>query len=255
MQIISLITDYGYTDTYLAELKAGIMARCKDFGILDVCHNIPVSEITTAAFFLKNILSSLPVNSIAVVSVNNFYSTAPAHIVFEKDGRYFIGPDNGIFTLVFDDINDTYVIDKEKLHFNGLNDMYAHAIACINHNLSFDELGYPAEGIDIKLAFRPVISTAQIRGSVIHIDHFGNVITNITREVFYKEFANYKSFKLQYSPIEPLHKISQSYGDVAVGDVLCLFNTLGFLEIAINCGDASTALNLKKNESIQIDFT
>lgn len=253
MQIVSLITDYGLTDTYLAELKAGMLSRCKDIFFLDICHQVDINEITSAAYLLKNMLPLLPESSINLVSVNNYYKPNPAYLVFNHESKYFIGPDNGIFSLVFDNLDLVYAIDTEKIDSRNVNEIYCHAIACINHELHMEEFAMKIDEIDKRLAFRPVVNSSQIRASIIHVDHFGNVITNITKDTFEKVRAN-RSFSIYFKPNDPLHHVCKAYSDVSVGEVLGLFNQAGNLEIAINCGNASNILHLYKNETIQIDF-
>ncbi len=254
MQLVSLITDYGSKDYYLAELKTALYTKCKDLAIIDISHEIPVFDIALAAYHLKYMLHSLPQGSINIVSVNNYYDANPQYLVFEKNGTYFIGPDNGLFSLVFEDEEVQFsFIDLSLLKDKDLHNIYAHAVACINHGLTLNEFAKPISEIVTKLNFKPVVTKDQIKATIIHVDQYENIITNCTKEIFEKS-RNGRSFSIYYKPNDPLHEISEHYGEVGVGDALARFNNADYLEIAINLGMASTTLHLFKNETIQIDF-
>lgn len=255
MQIVSLTTDYGSKDFYIAELKASLLNAKNDFNIIDVSHEIDRFDIVQAAFYLSNIINSFRQGTIHIVAVNCIYKRKSEYICFEKNGHFFIGPNNGIFSLVFDDMDEKTVHliappDSEKLN---INHIFSHAAGCIAHGLPLSEIGPPVPGFNAKLVIQPVVTSNQIRATIIHIDHFENVVVNIRKELFEK-VRNNRRFELYYKPNEPITFLSRDYGDVAIGDPLAFFNSAGYLEIAINMDKASSMLNLAKNEMIQINF-
>lgn len=252
MQLISLITDYGNIDYYSAELKAALYKRCESIQILDISHELEVHNISLAAYHLKYMLPSLPDKSIIIVAVNNYYERRPKYIVFKHEEKYFIGPDNGIFSLVFEELSDVYEINPLE-NSRQVTDIYAHASACIHHQLPFEEFANPLKEINSKITFRPVVTSTQIKATIIHIDKYENVITNLTRELFEKS-RNGRMFSIYYKPNDPIEMLSKHYGDVAVGETLAMFNSANHLELAINMGKASSVLHLFQNETIQIDF-
>jgi S-adenosyl-L-methionine hydrolase (adenosine-forming) len=254
MQLVSLITDYGRKDYYLAELKAALYTKCKDLVMIDISHEIPVYDISLAAYHLRYMLSTLPKNSINIASVHNFYCPEPKYIVFQHEDLYFIGPDNGLFSLVFEDIDINYFyIDLDVLQDRSLHNIYAHATACIHHGLPLEEFAKPLDEISTRFNFRPVVTKDQIKATIIHIDQFENVVTNCTKDIFEKSRGN-RSFSIYYKPNNPIVTISNHYGELPMGEVLARFNSAFFLEIAINLGNACSTLHLFKNETIQIDF-
>ena len=253
MQLVTLITDYGAKDYYCAELKAALYSKCENIGFLDVSHEIEVYDISLAAYHLRYILPSLPHNSVNIVSVNNYYDKKPKYLVFEKDHQIFIGPDNGIFSLVFDEIENLYEIDIDALENKQVHNIYAHATACIHHGLHLEEFANPVKEYFTKINFRPVVTTNQIKTTIIHVDRYENVITNLTRELFEKS-RNGRPFSIYYKPNDPIEMLSKHYGDVNIGDAMAWFNNAEHLEIAINMGKASSTLHLFTNETIQIDF-
>lgn len=254
MQIVSLTTDYGTKDYYVAELKASILSRRDDLNIIDISHNIDRFDIVQAAFFLGNTISVFAPSSIHVVAVNCYYKRKSEFIVFKKNNQYFVGPNNGVFSLLFDDIDDTqvFLIDLPDAGSN-INIIIAHAVAYLSHGLPIEEIGPVVADFNKKLVIQPVVTSNQIRASVIHIDHFENVIINLKKEAFEKA-RNNRRFQLYYKPNDPITFLSNGYSDVSIGDPVAFFNSSGYLEIALNLDKASSMLNMQKNEMIQINF-
>lgn len=254
-RLLSLITDFGNKDYFQARFKASVLKHCNDVNLIDVCHEIPLHDISLAAYQLKNIIQEFPEGSIHLVAVNNYYSEKARYLAFEHKAQYFIGPDNGIFSLVFPHLDQftVYEINGPGQFRPNASTTYLHAISCLCHQLPFEEFGKLAHDLNLKIDFKPVVTSNQLRATVIHIDHFGNVVTNLTREVFEQARID-RSFKLYYDPHDPLEHISKTYGSVGVGEPLCFFNEAGHLEIAVCMGNAAQLLNLKLTETIQIDF-
>ncbi len=255
MQIVSLTTDYGSKDYYVAELKASILNGKNDFYIIDISHEIDRFDIVQAAFFLSNAMPSFNEGSIHVVAVNCNYKRKSEYICFEKQGHYFIGPNNGIFSLIFNDLKseEIFVISPPDNGNLSVNSIFSHAAAYIGHGLPLAEIGEPVQHFNTKLVIQPVVTSNQIRATIIHIDHFENVVVNLKKDQFEK-VRNDRKFELYYKPNDPITFLSKDYGDVAIGDALAFFNASGYLEIAINMDKASSMLNLMKNEMIQINF-
>jgi S-adenosylmethionine hydrolase len=255
MQIVSLTTDYGSKDYYVAELKASILGKKNDFSIIDISHHIDHFDIVQASFYLQNAVPSFPKRSIHIVAVNCNYKRKSEYICFEHNEHFFIGPNNGVFSLVFDDIDDQkiYKINPADEENTSVNSIFSHGAAFIGHGLPLEDIGPKLENFNKKLVIQPVITSNQIRATIIHVDHFGNVVVNLKKELFEK-IRNNRRFDLYYKPNDPLHFLSKDYGDVSIGDPLAFFNSSGYLEIALNLDKANTLLNLNKNEMIQINF-
>lgn len=254
MQIVTLTTDFGIKDYYLAMLKGNILKKASDIQIIDISHKISTHDIVEGAFFLKNAYQHFPIGTIHVASVQSYATEGNSFIVFEKDGYYFMGPDNGFFSLIFEDIQliKKYEITMEAdSHF--LHHTISKGVAHLSQNLPLEELGKPIEKINEKIALRPVITNSHIRATITHIDHFGNITVNLSKEVFEKERKG-RNYLIYYKGKDPIDRISKNYSDAEIGDVLCIFNSAGLMEISINMGNAHELLSLRKNETIQIDF-
>ena len=255
MAIITLTSDFGSTDYYSAILKASIVGATKTARTVDISHSVESFDIVQAAFLLKNSYSYFPMSTAHVGAINLYYSTRNEMICFMRNGHYFIGPNNGLFTLIFPDLQDREVF---SIKYTSLLKMEAYqAIAtfarAVEQKIPLDEISDHGARLAKGFTIQPVISENSIRATIIHIDHYENVIVNVTRELF-DQVGKGREFSIYYNPGSPVNHISESYSDVPLGEILCMFNTSGYLEIAINLGKASSLLALKKDETIHIDF-
>ncbi|HFA51985.1 MAG TPA: hypothetical protein ENJ95_23460 [Bacteroidetes bacterium] len=253
MSIITLTTDFGQKGYYLAVLKGTILRADPELQIVDISHHVKPYDIVQGAYILKNAFRHFPEGTIHLACVDNL-SSSPSLIAFEQDGHFFIGPDNGIFSLMFGHVpKEVFRLDIDKKNPFPLNGAMAKAAAHLAAGKPLFEIGLPAGETERRIALQPVISTSQIRGSVIYIDHFENAIVNISHELFEKT-RNKRRFKLFFKRHDPITQLSRCYHDVAIGETLCLFNDAGYLTIAINMGKAASLLGLKLGDMVQVDF-
>jgi len=253
MKIISLTTDFGIADYFVADLKASILSQYAEVQFVDVSHQIASHDIMQAAYYLQNVQQSFPAGTIHIVAVYNYYEPKSKFIAFKRDGQYYLGPNNGVFSLVFDDVDASMVHEIDFGENTSLTTVFSNAVALISNGLPLEDIGPVIEHFHTKLPISPVITQSQIRATVLHIDHYNNAIINITEDQFDK-IRNGREFEIYYKQTDPIRKVCKHYGEVAVGEVLALFDSTGYLVIAINMDRASEQLNLIKNETIQINF-
>jgi len=255
MHIVSITTDFGLQDYYVAELKAHILKRVTDIHLVDVSHSIDSHDIVQAAHFLDNVFRSFLVGSIHLVAVYNYYDKNSHFILIKREGHYFVGPDNGVFSLIFEDLKpeEAVRLDHEEITNKSLAEIFSWAVGNIIAGQEMNQIGSEVESINQKMGIKPVVTRSQIRATIIHIDHYENVIINLKRDQFEKVRRG-RDFQLYYKQTDPVTRISEVYADVPITDVMCLFNSAGYMEIGINMGKASSMLNLNKNETIQINF-
>lgn len=253
MHIVTLTTDFGTHDYYVPVLKGAMLTQHQAINFVDVSHNITNHDIVQAAFVLKNAWSSFPDRTIHVVSVNNFGGEQKRFLAILHQNHYFIVPDNGIFSLIFEAPPQyAYPILFEGLNFSDVCNCLVKAVRHLVQELPLTDLGAPVEDMVQRITFQPVISPSQIRGAVIYIDHFDNVTVNITRELF-ERVGRGRQFQLYFRRHDPITKLSTHYNDVPIGETLCLFNS-DYLELSINMGKAAEMLGLKIEDTVQIDF-
>jgi len=262
--IITLTSDMGLKDYYVASLKGSILKELSDVTIVDISHDIPPFDISNAAFVIKNCFNDFPKGTIHIISIVPEQTTEAKHVIISYNDQYFIGADNGIFSLIFDKIPDgiwqiTLNEDSEDYSFPTKNIFIKAACHLARGGLP-SVIGLALESINTRQLFRAIADTNSIKGTIRYIDAYGNLITNISKELFYK-VASQREFKLFLSLSEyTISKIYKKYGDVPDGEVLALFSSSGFLEIAINKGvdgsggGANQLFGLKINDTISIDF-
>ncbi len=254
MRAVTIISDFGIKDHYVALLKGAILKHHSDIHLIDVSHQVDTYDIRQASYFIKSIYNSFPEGTINIVAVNNFYRHNYEILCFEYKDRFFIGPNNGIFSLAFDSINEEaiyrIVIDDAD---QNLFELIGHGVSLICKGMSITEVGPPLNQFDKKLEVQPVITDNEIRATITHIDKFDNIVLNVHREYF--EFIRKdRRFEIYFKYFDPATSINKSYSAVPVGEVVCLFNSSNYLEIAINMGKAASLLDLRRDETIQIKF-
>lgn len=254
MPIVTLTTDFGWQDHYLAMIKGAMLCEHPQLNIIDITHSIQNYDIVQAAFLFRNAWPSFPTGAIHLISVNDYYASEKRFLATGHQGHYFIAPDNGLLSLIFGELPQLiYELDYDANGAFPLREAYARAVGHLAHGKPLLEIGLPAQNVQQRITLQPVISNSQIRGSITYIDNFENAITNVHKSLFDKVGAQRK-FSLLFKRHAPIRHLSRDYHDVPVGDPLCLFNAAGFLEIAINMGKAGSLLGLKVDDNIQIDF-
>lgn len=251
-KLFTLITDSGKDHFTVGRLKGLIYKKCSDAHIIDITHQIQHFNIVDAAYQLSATYDSFPEGTVHIMHVYTYYDDPSKWIAFQKNGHFFVGPDNGIFSLVFNELTeDVYEVgNSNKGGWSGFQ-MANAAVDVLRED--------PWEGfeqcdeIDQRINLQPVVGAKEIRGTIIQVDEFDNVITNINLQTFEKVRKG-RQFALYFKRFDPITYLSAHYSEVEIGETLCRFNSLGYLEIAINLGEAATALGLKMNDTIQIEF-
>lgn len=264
MNIVTLTSDLGIKDYYLASVKAAALTQIRNLNWIDITHHIPPFNMAKAAFVLKNVWRDFPEGTYHIVGVDCEWRPHTPYVIVKKENRYFIGSDNGIFSLIFDSepADEVYVLNltgDEDLSFP-TKSIFIPAIAklCAGKNMS--EIGTLTDDYKHRPTIQPVIEYNNIRGVVIYVDEYGNIITNITRELFEREVGNKPFHIVSRRGDSELNKISRAYNEVAEGEKLAIFNTGGYLEIAINKGvegsggGASDLLGIKENDIVRIEI-
>jgi S-adenosylmethionine hydrolase len=255
MPIVTLTTDFGWQDHYLAAIKGALLCENAQLNLVDLTHGVDNYDIVQAAFLFKNTWKNFPEGTIHLISVNDYGSEKQRLLAAVYQGHYFVAPDNGLFSLVFEEEGPKvyHALDYDKEIQFPIRKAYASAIGHLANERDLEALGPVADDIERRITLQPVTNKDQIRGSIIYIDHYENAITNINKDLFEK-IGKGRLFKLYFKRHDPIVQLSRHYSDVPIGEPLCLFNAAAYLEIAINMGRAASLLGLKKEDSVQIDF-
>jgi S-adenosylmethionine hydrolase len=257
MAIITLTTDLGDKDIYQAALKGSILKLLPSVNIVDITNNVSAFNIQQAAFILKNSFHYFPDNTVHLIGIDTVFNNNTKYLAIKYKNHYFVGADNGIFSLMFNADPDEMVEinimqDLKFLHFP-LADIFVKAACHLASGGKLEEIGESIDTIEKKMNLQPVVEKNIIKGSVIYIDSFQNVITNITKE-FFNSIQQGRRFILYFKRNETISDLSWHYSEVPEGEKLCLFGISDHLEIAINKGNASGLLGLHLGDSVILDF-
>lgn len=257
MKLITLTSDLGDKDWYAGALKGAILKAAPTAQLVDISHAVEPFEIVQAALIARNVWPEFTPGTIHLMAVNCVYQSCPRFVAVRHEGHYFLAPDNGLLTLLLGDIpvSDVRLLptDESNAHF-AVKTVFAQAVGHLAGEGSFESLGMPLEEPLLRrISLRAVMNADQIRGTVVHIDHFENVVLNIDQETFEKT-AKDRPFSLYFKRNDPIITLSKNYCDVPVGEPLCLFNSAGLLEIAVNFGKAATLFGLKKEDVVEVVF-
>jgi S-adenosylmethionine hydrolase len=255
MQLITLTTDFGTRDYYVGALKGALLLGHPSLSLIDISHDIQAFDLVQAAFVVQNVWSEFPEGTIHLIGVNCVYDKDYRFIAVRHKGHQFLAPDNGLISLLFGDIPaaDARSLGAGKAEHFPVKNVFASAVQHLAQGLPFETLGEAAGELLQRISIQPVITQTRIRGTVVHIDNFDNVIVNIGQAVFEKTRQN-REFSLFFKRNDPITRLSDNYCAVPVGEPLCLFNSAGYLEIAVNMGKAATLLGLKIEDVVELVF-
>ncbi|MCD8435518.1 SAM-dependent chlorinase/fluorinase [Tenacibaculum dicentrarchi] len=275
MSIITLTTDFGTKDHFVSAVKGAIYSELPEVKIVDITHNITPFNITETAYILRNTYKSFPDKTIHIVGVDSELSKENKHIAIELDNHYFICPDNGIISMITSDIKPTKIVEINihnhiETSFPVL-DVFVQVASHIARGGSLNIIGKEIDVYKNSVEIKTTVNKQQtiINGGVIYTDNYGNVITNIDKKLF-KSVGKGRNFIITAKRYT-FTKIYKRYNEIVDysipkekrnndGEKLAIFNSSGFLEIAIyrsnlnTVGGASTLLGLGYRDSITVEF-
>ena len=255
MAIVTLTSDFGLKDHFAASLKGALLSAVPDLTLVDVSHSVTPFDLQQAAFTLEHAWHRFPAGTIHLVCVGPAPSARFNHIAFRMKDHFFVGSNNGLFSLLSDERPEQVVeiakAGTESSSFPAL-DLYVPAAAALATGRALTELGPELPGIAELIRPRHFPEDDVVKGNVVYIDSFGNLVTDIRRTEF-ERIGKGRAFSILLIGDE-INTIVKRYSDVDEGDKLALFNSDGLLEIAINQGKASQLLNMRVNAVIRISF-
>jgi S-adenosyl-L-methionine hydrolase (adenosine-forming) len=253
MPVITLTTEWKPDDIYYGIIKGKLCSLCPGTIVIDNASSIPAFNISQASFIIRNTYNNYPKGTIHIICVHSEAHNDQDHLIVKARDHYFIGTDNGIFNLILNADPDEIV----RIDHEGVSDeieIFSKAAAGLISGKKLSELGNPVKTVSERIPFRATIDKDVIIGSIIFIDSYGNAISNITREVFYRVFENKEYRILIQSNKNFTEQISLKYSDVPVGEMLARFNSLDLLEISINGADVSELLSVDVGSVVRIDL-
>jgi len=255
MAIVTLLTDSGESDHYVAAIKAKILGINPGLTLVDISHKIQPCDIAHGAFVLNSVFRDFPKSTVHLVGVDSTGSAGSSAIGLQLEDHFFVGSDNGLLGLISDKPH------QQLVDINSINpvstsfpekEIFAPATAKLASGVSITTLGKPMTSFK-KMIGRSVKATRKlIAGHVMRVDNFGNLITNISKTDF-DILSKGKTFTIQFSG-EKFRRIHTNYFQADQGDCFLVFNSIGFLEIGIYKGRANELLGMEYDSAVSILF-
>lgn len=248
MPLITLTSDIGKQDYLSGAVKGVLMNIDKNFQLVDITHELMPFNDPQSAYVIRNAVKQFPAGTFHMILANVF-QYAPEHLLMVKHNeQYLCIADNGLITMILEETPAEVValsLDSSKPR-NTLHcaEVMGRAIKEVAAGKTLPQVGDASVSIQVRNPLRPMTTNQYIEGQIIFIDHFENVIVNITRDDFEAQRRG-RRFKIVFKRDEVIDKLSETYADVTEGEKLALFNSAGYLEIAINKGNAAGLFGLQ----------
>ncbi len=273
MSIITLTTDYGIKDHFVASVKGKILTEIPQAQIVDVSHCIDLYNIANASYVLFGAYSNFPKGSLHMVLVEAEMFDQTSFLLTKFNDHFFLTANNGTITLLATADDETEIVDLKIPDFcNDTVSLYTYVANELFKNVSCSSLGTKINYNDCELLveLRPKVADDEnsIRGSVIYMDHYGNAVTNISKELF-ERVRNGRKYVINAVKYR-INRINEFYADFNTesktlreyeGDMLFIFNDLDFLQMSIyksdyeNVGNAKTLFGVSYRDTVIIEFT
>ncbi|WP_271784374.1 SAM hydrolase/SAM-dependent halogenase family protein [Aquimarina algiphila] len=275
MPIITLTTDFGIKDHFVSAVKGAIYTELPEARVVDISHEISPFHITEAAYIIQNAYKSFPKGSIHIVGIDSELNPENKHIAVKLDDHYFICANNGLICLITSEFNPEKVVeinihDAIASNFPVL-EVFVNVACHIARGGTLEVIGKTITEIKTIKGMTPIVNVGgtQIVGSIIYIDNYGNLVTNITRKLF-EEIGKGRKFKIT-ARTAVFENVYERYSDAINFDIekgkreedgkkLAVFNSSGYLELAIyksnpkTVGGASSLFGLYYRDTVSISF-
>jgi len=254
--IITLTTDFGLSDPYVAMMKGVILSINPSARLVDVTHQIGTGSISQAALLIRETFPYFPEGTVHLAVVDPGVGSDRRLIALQAGAPFFVGPDNGIFWPVFQDFGGAkavhltqprYFLPSITRTFHG-REIFAPVAAHLSLGLSLESLGPSIHDLAKLTVPQPFVKEGVLCGQIIRVDNFGNLVTNIpSRDLL--NFLESGPLRIKAGKLV-IRKLSRIYADCEEGEPLALINSSNLLEIAVNLGRASEYIGLKNGEIV-----
>ena len=259
MSVITFLTDFGHRDAFVGTMKGVVLGICPEARIVDLSHEIAPQRIEEGAFVLRTAYPYFPAGTVHVAVVDPGVGGARRALIVETPEYRFVGPDNGIFAHVYAKEADLRVVSVTETRyllpeisntFHG-RDVFAPVAAHLALGVPVSDFGPVIDDYNTGAFTEPVAREGGITGRVLHIDRYGNIITDIGESLF-REATRGKNFRIRMAGLV-LDRVCASYDEAADGTALAILDSVGLLEIAVNGGSAEEYLGVSTGYRVEVD--
>lgn len=259
MAIVTLTTDLGLKDYYVGAVKGTLLSINPNLQIVDITHDIPVFDIAVAAYTLLNTYEEFPKGTIHIIGVNTEANEHTRHLIIKKNGHFFVGADNGVFSILFgNDFDEAFEISIYKnphLIKFATKEVFAKIAGELSLGEGMENFGFPTDRLMEKTLFQATTEVDLIKGMVVYVDHYGNLMTNIDRNLF-ELIGQGRTFQIHFRRTDyTITQLSDNYSSVPEGERVAFFGHNNMLQISINKANASKLFGLKNSSVIRIEFS
>lgn len=256
--LVTLTTDFGMSDYYVAAMKAVMVSVNDRIRMVDITHEVKAQDLLGAAWIMKQSVYLFPEGTVHLAIVDPGVGTDRKPVAFRHRGHYFVGPDNGMFALVTDNEpvdcvelrnQEYWLTSTPSSTFHG-RDIFASVAAHLSTGVDLHVLGPAVPSLQVSHWAIPASDRHGIQGWVVHIDRFGNLMTNISARLV-ADFGPNDELRI-YVGTQIVRGLVNTYGSVAEGDVAALIGSTGTLEIAVNKGNAAQLLGVFQGAAISV---
>lgn len=258
-KFVTLTTDFGLNDSYVGQVKGVILKINPNINLIDITHQIPAWDILRGAFVLNSFYKYFPKGTIHLVVVDPTVGGKKKDLLIQTKDYFFVGTDNGVFSFIYESEgikeileikNDKFFLNKESSTFHA-RDIFGPVVAYLSWGVEISQFGPKAKDcIKLNLPL-PEIKKDSIKGEIIYIDRFGNLISNISKEHLNGFEKREFSITIGNRKIE---KLSRSYFDAKSKQLLALINSSNFLEISARENRADIVLGAKIGDKLRINL-
>lgn len=241
MSLVTLLTDFGLSDSYVAEVKGALLSAAPALTLVDVSHAISPGDVRAGAYLMGRVWHRFPAGTVHLAVVDPGVGTVRAALAIAAHGHYFVGPDNGLFTGILRDSEVQVVAlptpDGAAPTFHG-RDVFAPAAAALAAGAPLAQVGEPFAGIPERLVYtEPHHEGKSVVGQVVYVDRFGTLVTNLTPELV----PPYAVIEVEGLEVGPLRR---TFGDVPTGGLVAYLGSAREVEIAVRDGSAARRLGM-----------
>jgi S-adenosylmethionine hydrolase len=255
MPVITLTTDWGRRDHYLAAFKGELFSLLPEANVFDITHEVEPFNTLQASYVLKNCFQKFPEGAIHFIGLSASKEKSQGYLLVKAHNHFFIGYDNGIFYLTLGDVEkEIFLLDMDvRIPIPKAFRKMIEVMLELANSTPYNSFGTPVNELVKVFHMQPTVTQSGIRCTVIYIDWYENIVLNITKDLF-EQVGRNRAFTLYLNSDYHFNRINSNYDEAEEGEPVILFNDNGNMEVALNRSNAAGLLGVKLFDTVRIEF-